>query len=226
MEAIDLDTPLRKKPRATATASRYSVDTRQGFTVNPYAKGSKNKINIILHKGGVPPDDAEPHVTLLPGGMMLSNQWKAPEKLYTKLQATAQKIRRDSSHFMGYSNTMQLMRNNGVTTIERYHRGAPQIIHLDVECTGNPKVMRWKVPKKVRVYYDKKEHIQFNMMYVCTLKVVKDRYGLQKQPEDAGIVDFGFLGSQNSASMERGGRAGKRVEVEDGSSNSLSEEGN
>ena len=78
----------------------------------------------------------------------------------------------------------------------------------------------------MRVYYDKKEHIQFNTMYVCTLKVVKDRHGLQKQPEDAGIADFGFLGSQNSTSMERGGRAGERVEVEDGSSDSSSEEDN
>jgi hypothetical protein len=216
MEAIDLDTPPRKKPCATATASRYSVDRMQGFTVNPYAKGSKNKINIVLHKGGVPPDDTQPHVTLLPGGMTLSIQWKAPKKLYTKLQATTQKIRRDASHFMGYSDTMQLMRNNGVTTVEGYHRGAPQIIHLDVKCTGNPKAMRWKMPTKVRAYYNKKEHIQFNTMYVCKLKVVKDRQGLQKQPEDTGIADFGFLGSQNSTSMKRGGGAGKRVEVEDG----------
>ncbi len=78
----------------------------------------------------------------------------------------------------------------------------------------------------MRVYYDKKEHIQFNTMYVGTLKVVKDRHGLQKQPENARIADFGFLGSQNSASMERGGKAGKRVEVEDGSSDSSSEEDN
>jgi hypothetical protein len=202
----------------------YSVNTTQGFTVNHYVKGSKNKIDIVLHKSGVPPNDAQPHITLLNGGMMLSIQWKAPKKIYNKIQATAQKIRRESSHFMGYSNTIQLMRNNGVTAVEGYHRGAPQIIHLDIECTGNPKVMRWKVPMKVRVYYNKKEHIQFNMMYVCTLKVAKDRHGLQKQPEDAGIADYGFLGSQNSASMERGGRAGKRVEVEDGSSNSSSEE--
>ncbi len=111
---------------------------------------------------------------------MLSIQWKAPEKLYTELQATTQKIRRDSSHFMGYSDTMQLMRNNGVTAVEGYHRGAPQIIHLDAECTGDPKVMRWKVPTKVGVYYNKKEHIQFNTMYVCMLKVAKNRHGLQK----------------------------------------------
>jgi hypothetical protein len=110
--------------------------------------------------------------------------------------------------------------------MEGYHRGAPQIIHLDVKCTGDLKVMRLKVPTKVRVYYDKREHIQFNTMYVCTLKVAKDRHSLQKQPEDAGIADFGFFGSQNSASMERGGRAGKRVEVDDGSSDSLSEEDN
>ncbi len=71
-----------------------------------------------------------------------------------------------------------------------------------------------------------KEHIQFNVMYVCTLKGAKDRHGLQKQPEDAGIADFGFLGSQNSKSMERGGRAGERVEVEDGGSTSLSEKDN
>jgi hypothetical protein len=152
MEAIDLNTPPRKKLHATTTASHYSGDMTRGFTVNPYAKGSKNKIDIVLYKGGVPPDDAQPHITLLPGGMMLSIQWKASKKLYTKLQATAQKIRRDSSHFMGYSDTMQLMRNNGVTTMEGYYRGAPKIIHLDVECTGNPKVKRWKVSTKVRVY--------------------------------------------------------------------------
>jgi hypothetical protein len=158
MEAIFVDTPPRgKKPCATATASRYSVDTMRGFTVNPYAKGSKNKIDIILHEGGVPPNDAQPQVTLLPGGMMLSIQWKAPEELYIKLQATAQKIRRDSSHFMGYSNTMQLMRKNGVTPMEGYHKGAPQIIHLDAKCTGDPKVKHWKVPTKVRVYYNKKK---------------------------------------------------------------------
>ncbi len=150
-----LTPPPRKKPCATATASRYSVNMMHGFTVNPYAKGLKNKIDIVLHEGSVPPNDAQPHATLLPGGMMLSIQWKAPEKLYTELQATAQKIRRDSSHFMGYSDTMQLMRNNGVTPMEGYHRGAPQIIHLDIECTGNPKVKRWKVATKVRVYYTK-----------------------------------------------------------------------
>jgi hypothetical protein len=139
MEAIDLDTPPRQKPRTTATASCYSIDTTHGFTVNPYAKGSKNKIDIVLHKGGVPPNDAQPHVTLLPGGMTLSIPWKALEKLYTKIQATAHKIRRESSHFMGCSNTMQLMRNNGVTAMEGHHRGTSQIIHLDVEYTGNPK---------------------------------------------------------------------------------------
>ncbi len=76
-----------------------------------------------------------------------------------------------------------------------YHRGASQIIHLDVECTSESKVKHWNVPAKVVVYYDKREHIQFNSMYVCTLKVANDRHGLTAQPEDAEIADLGFLGS-------------------------------
>jgi hypothetical protein len=67
MEAIDLNTPPRKKPCATATALRYSIDTMRGFTVNPYAKGMKYKIDIVIHGGGVPPN-AQPHITLLLGG--------------------------------------------------------------------------------------------------------------------------------------------------------------
>ncbi len=79
MEAIELDTPLRKKPHATATALRYSINAMCGFTINPYAKGSKNKIHILLHEGGVSPNEVHPHVTLLTGGMTLSIQWMAPE---------------------------------------------------------------------------------------------------------------------------------------------------
>jgi hypothetical protein len=204
MDAININTPLRKKPHATTTASRYSINIMCRLTINPYTKGSKNKVDIIPHEGSVPPNNAQPHVTLLSGGMTLSIQWKAPEKLYTKQQATTQKIRRESAHFMGYSNTMQLMRNNGVTPMEGYHRGAPQIIHLDVKCTGDPKVKHWKVLTKVRVYHDKKEHKQFNMMYVCTMKVARGRHGLTVQPEDAGLWTLASLGAKTvqSPSMD------------------------
>jgi hypothetical protein len=61
-------------------------------------------------------------------------------------------------------------------------------------------------------------------MYVCTLKVANDRHGLTVQPEDTGIADFVFLGSQDSAVTERGGRAGQRAEVDDRSSDSSGEE--
>jgi hypothetical protein len=53
-------------------ATRYSINTRRGFTVNPEAKakGSKNKIDIIFHKGGVPSNskDAQAQISLLSGG--------------------------------------------------------------------------------------------------------------------------------------------------------------
>ena len=78
----------------------------------------------------------------------------------------------------------------------------PQLIKLDVECTGNPKVKKFEVPTKQKVTFQGKAHMQFNCMYVCTLKVANDRHGLTAQPENAGIAVFGFL---DSAEADRGG---------------------
>jgi len=86
---------------------------------------------------------------------------------------------------------MQLMVNAGIRAVEGYHRSPPQLIKLDVECTGNPKVKKFDVPTKQKVTFRGKAHMQFNCMYVCTLKVANDRHGLTAQPENAGIADFG-----------------------------------
>jgi hypothetical protein len=205
-ETIDLDTPPRKKPRAAA--ARYSIEKRGCYTVNPYAHRSKNKIDVVLHEGGVPSKDAQPQVSLLLGGKTLSVQWKTSEKLFSELQASAQGIARDSSRFMGYSDTMQELKKAGVVPIEGYYRGPPQIIKLDVECTGEPKVKISPVLSKETVFYKGKQHVQFNSMYVCTLKVAGERHGITAQAQRGEIVDFGFLGSQNSASIDRGGGGG------------------
>jgi hypothetical protein len=85
------------------------------------------------------------------------------------------------------------------------------------------------------VSYKGKEHIQFNSKYVCTLKVAGERHGITAQAQRGEIVDFGFLGSQNSASINRGGGGGEggsaargqqggRVEQSDDSSSSSLEE--
>jgi hypothetical protein len=205
-ETIDLDTPPRKKPRVPA--ARYSTEKRGCYTVNPYAHSSKNKIDVVLHEGGVPSKDAQPQVSLLLGGKTLSVQWKTSEKLFSELQASAQGIARDSSRFMGYSDTMQELKKAGVVPIEGYYRGPPQIIKLDVECTGEPKVKISPVLSKETVFYKGKQHVQFNSMYVCTLKVAGERHGITAQAQRGEIVDFGFLGSQNSASIDRGGGGG------------------
>ena len=61
---------------------------------------------------------------------------------------------------------------------------------------------------KETVLYKGKQHVQFNSMYVCTLKVAGERHGITAQAQRGGIVDFGFLRSQNSASIDRGGGGG------------------
>jgi hypothetical protein len=71
-ETININTPPEKKRSTVAT--RYSIK-KEGFcTMNPYAHGLKNKIDIVLHKGGVPSKDAQLQVSLLLGGTALSIQ--------------------------------------------------------------------------------------------------------------------------------------------------------
>ena len=173
--------PLKKKQRATPM--RFSIKSSWGFTINPYVQGTKNKINVVLHEGGVPPQDSQPH---------LSVAWKTSKKLFSDLQAAVQGIAPDSSRYMGYIDTMQLMANAGVRTINGHHRGAPQLIQLDVECTGNPKIKMHQVPTKKKVSFAGTRHMQFNCMYVVTLKVATDRHALTAQPTNTGIADFGL----------------------------------
>ena len=225
-ETINNDTPPKKK-RSTV-AARYSIKKEGFYTMNPYAHGSKNKIDIVLQEGGVPSKDAQPQVSLLLGGRALSVQWKLSEKLFSELQASGQGIPRDSSRFMGYSDTMQEMKKAGVVATDGFFRGPPQIIKLGVECTGKPKVKQRPVLTNEKVFYKGKDHVQFNSMYVCTLKVAGNRHGITAQPKRRDIVNFGFLGSQESASSNRGGGVdgearGKRVEESEESSKSEDE---
>ena len=147
-------------------------------------------MNVVLHEGGM---QSQPQVSLLLGGKTLSIQWKMPEKLFSNLQALVQGFATDSSRFMGYSNTIQEMKKAGVVATEGYYR------------RWNPTVRILAFPTKETVLYNGKKHIQFDSMYVCTLKVVGDRHGITAQAQRGGVVDFGFLGSQNSASINRGG---------------------
>ena len=110
--------PPRKKPRTSAT--RYSTEKRACYIVNPYTHRSKNKIDVVLHEGGVPSKDAQPQVSLLLGGKTLSVQWKTLEKLFSEMHAMAQGFAKDSSRFMGYSDTMQEMKKAGVVATNSY----------------------------------------------------------------------------------------------------------
>ena len=93
------------------------------------------------------------------------------------------------------------MVNAGVCAVKGYHCSPPQLIQLDVECTGNPKVKMFHVPTKQKVNFQGKAHMQLNCMYLYTLKVANNCHGLTAQPKNAGIADFGFL---DSAEADRG----------------------
>ena len=108
-DVIDLDTPpppkKKKKGAAKKVAEYFLTTTLKGFTVNPYSRGSKNRINVVFHDNGVPSKAEEPMITLDHGGKTLCVEWKLPEKLFTDLQAMAQGINEDTVRFNGYGHT-------------------------------------------------------------------------------------------------------------------------
>jgi hypothetical protein len=199
---IDLKPPLGKKQHAAARC--YLINLSQRYTVNPYAHRTRNQMKVDLHKS-ILSKEAQPQYTLLLGGRTLSIQWKADKRLFSEMQALTQGITRDSSHFMGYRDTIQLMACAGINPKDDFHREAPQIIDLEVECTEVPKVHHLWVPTKEVIKWKGKKHIPFNFMCVCTLNVANDRHGLMAQPWRGENCGLGLQESQNSMASDCGG---------------------
>jgi hypothetical protein len=63
------------------------------------------------------------------------------------------------------------------------------VIALNWECTGNL-ANCWCVLTNEVLHYDIQDHIQFNSMYVMTLKVAKDCHTLTSGPKFARITKF------------------------------------
>ena len=196
-EAICLDgSPPTKKSRGDAArvSTYFSTSTTKVFTVNPYSKGNKSLIDVVFHEGGYPAESAQPRITLLPGGKVLQVEWKSAEVLFSVAQASAQKIKRNSSRFAGYADTVDKMGAANEVAIDGYHKGKPQVIHLDQECTGLPKTIRWGMRSEQSVWDGQQWHTQYNSMYVTTLKVARERHTVASGIKLGGISSFGGNG--------------------------------
>jgi hypothetical protein len=137
--------PRKKQHNVDQVGSYFLTTTLKGYTVNPYSKGSKNMIDVMFHEGRVPPESGKPVMLLNLRGKALQVEWKAAKSLYSDEQVAPQGIQVDSMRYMGYADTMDCMHQAGVTAIASYHRGAPQVIVLNQECTGTPKTRPWSI---------------------------------------------------------------------------------
>ena len=187
-----------KKQRASkpSSAPRWSLNQTKGFTVNPYSKGSKSRVDIVVHDSGVPADDRKPNIKLDVGGRSVEFEWKLPESHFSDEQAEVQAIDRNSSRYSAYEDTMDKMHKAGTKAVDGFFRGTSQVVDLNVECTGVPTTQRYNILTDKTVYYKGREHIQFDSMYVTTLKVAKGRHSRVKATKEAGIAAFGKLKSE------------------------------
>jgi hypothetical protein len=194
-------------------ASYFLTTTLKGYAISPHSKWSKNMIDVVFHKSGMSPEFGKPVMMLELGGKALQVRLKASECLYLDKQVTSQGIPMDSAHYMGYAEAMDCMHQAKVTAINGYHRGAPQVIHLDQECTGNPKTYRWSILTNNEVFWEDCNHVQFNSMFVTTRKVAKNRHTIALGPKFAGIAQFGNItnrGGGGGGGIGGGGSGGGR----------------
>jgi len=206
----DEDGPTKKKTKVEAKATLYSVNVVKPITQQEYAKGTDDIIDVVLVVDGVPNKKAEPEVTLESDGKRLKIEWKTHNIVLSVMQATAQGIKKDSTHYQAYDNTMQQMYNDGIRPSNGYIISAPQYVQLIAKCVNVIKIER-KVYEVGEHKYNGNTHIQFSSMYVVKLRVDKIRVGIAEGVQDGGTVSFGF--SQNSAdgggySWGRGGGGG------------------
>ena len=110
----DEDGPTKKKTKVEAKATLYSVNVVKPITQQEYAKGTDDIIDVVLVVDGVPNKKAEPEVTLESDGKRLKIEWKTHNIVLSVMQATAQGIKKDSTHYQAYDNTMQQMYNDGI----------------------------------------------------------------------------------------------------------------
>ncbi len=134
-------------------------------------------------------------ISLDQGGKALKVEWKLSKCLFADKRATVQAIPMDSAQYNGYADTPDCIHQAEVMAIDKFYQGASQRITLDQECTGNPVTNCWCVLTNKVVHYEGRDHIQFNSMYVTTLKVAKDHHTLTLGPKFAGIAKFGDAGS-------------------------------
>jgi hypothetical protein len=158
---IEVGTPLSKKAKqraATRAAAYFSTTALKGYTVNPYSRGSKNRIDVVFHDGSVPSKSKELVISLDHRGKALCVEWMLPEKLFMDLQATAQGMLKDSAHFNGYGHTQDHMHQAGVHSVEKCYQPVPQVLPLNQECTSNLVTMRLDVPTNVFVEFKGRKH--------------------------------------------------------------------
>jgi hypothetical protein len=122
-DVININTSPRKKQCAANRAAAYFLTkTLKGYTVNQYSNGSKNHIDVVFHKGGMPSKRAQPMMSLNQGGKALQVEWKLSKRLFMDKQAMAQSIPKDSMRYTGYADTLDRIHQAGVTPINKYYR--------------------------------------------------------------------------------------------------------
>ena len=67
-DVLILDGADKRQRSIKSSAPRWSLAQLKGFTVNPYSKGAKNLVDIVVHNSGIPTEHGQPDIKLALSG--------------------------------------------------------------------------------------------------------------------------------------------------------------
>ena len=177
-----LTSAVSKKLNITTTspppAKPYSMMTLDGYIVKPYTHRFVDYVEVDIHVAGPLPEHGY-KVELCANGWSLIWRRAIPDYFFESKRMVSMlknSYHPNDSRVIAQDNVVQQIRTGG-TESKGLHFAAAEdamIVQLGVVCTGNVRVTE-DLKKIGEVVYNGHTHFQFNTIYTCRVKTMKER---------------------------------------------------
>jgi hypothetical protein len=176
-----LTSAVSKKLNITASpppVKPYSMMTLDGYIVKPYTHRFVDYVEVDIHVAGPLPEHAY-KVELCANGWSLIWRRAIPDYFFESKRMVSMlknSYHPNDSRVIAQDNVVQQIRT-GATESKGLHFAAAEdamIVQLGVVCTGNVRVTE-DLKKIGEVVYSGHTHFQFNTIYTCRVKTMKER---------------------------------------------------
>ena len=170
----------------------FSMVTGDGYMVKKYCQKFTDFVEVDFHVAGVLPKHAY-KVELSPDGLIMIWRRAIPAYFFESKRMASMLGRNfnpDESRVIAHDDVVQQIRNGGTENNGLHF--APEedamVVQLGVVCTGTVRVKE-TLNKVDEIQHAGQTHYQYNTIFSCRVKVMKERTVQKKQARQAVIDD-------------------------------------